>query len=141
PTSSPTSGTACSSACSVRWAAGAWLAAAIWLAPGTTPAAKRPQSTCAADDPIPTPPGYVGWERSSVVAWEAVEMRGGIVPDIEEDRSHAPPAWWRYPSPMRSAELLADEAKKPKGLYTAVAPGDLQTGDLLVRTRGAGVCG
>ena len=67
---------------------------------------------------MPTPPDYAGWERSSVLAWEAVENQGGIVPDIEEDRSHAPPAWWRYPSPLRSAELLAWEAKDPKGLYT-----------------------
>jgi hypothetical protein len=117
------------------------IAVLSWPAVGVAQAPKRMQSTCAADDPIPTPPGYTGWERSSVVAWEAVELQGGIVPDIEEDRSHAPPAWWRYPSPLRSAELLAEEAKKPKGLYTAVAPGDLQTGDLLVRTRGAGVCG
>ena len=67
---------------------------------------------------MPTPPGYVGWERSSVVAWEAVEQQGGIVPDIEEDRAHFPPAWLRYPSPMRSAELLADEARKPKAACT-----------------------
>ena len=87
-------------------------------------------TTCVEDDPVPTPPGYAGWERSSVVAWEAIEAQGGIVPDIEEDRSHAPPAWWRYPSPLRSADLLADEAKNPKGLYTAVAPGDLKAGDL-----------
>jgi tetratricopeptide (TPR) repeat protein len=101
----------------------------------------RVTSTCAEDDAVPTPPGYAGWERSSVVAWEAMEAQGGIVPDIEEDRAHAPPAWWRYPSPLRSAELLAEEAKNPKGLYTRVAPGDLKAGDLLVRARGAGACG
>ena len=56
---------------------------------------------------MPTPPGYKGWERSSVAAWEAVEAQGGIVPDIEEDRAHFPPAWLRYPSPLRSADLLA----------------------------------
>ncbi len=98
-------------------------------------------STCVEDNPVPTPPDYAGWERSSVLAWEAVENQGGIVPDIEEDRSHAPPAWWRYPSPLRSAELLAWEAKDAKGLYTRVAPGDLKAGDILVRVRGAGACG
>ena len=90
---------------------------------------------------MPTPPGYKGWERSSVAAWEAVEAQGGIVPDIEEDRAHFPPAWLRYPSPLRSAELLADEARKPKGLYTKVAANDLQPGDVVVRVTGAGACG
>ena len=104
-------------------------------------AAPRLTSTCAEDDQTPTPPGYAGWERSSVVVWKALEDRGGIVPDIEEDRSHAPPAWWRYPSPLRSAELLAAEARNPKGLYEAVAPADLQKGDVVVRVRGAGACG
>jgi tetratricopeptide (TPR) repeat protein len=123
------------------------LVAALVLAavpsPGlrADPPPKRMSTTCVEDDAVPTPPGYKGWERSSVVAWEAVEMRGGIVPDIEEDRSHAPPAWWRYPSPLRSAELLAEEARDPKGLFTAVAPGDLKSGDVLVRARGAGACG
>ena len=107
------------------------------------PALRRPRvpqrrsSTCIEDDAVPTPPGYAGWERSSVTAWEAVEPQGGIVPDIEEDRAHFPPKWLRYPSPMRSAELLAEEARKPKGgLYTAVPAGDLQTGDILVRIKG-----
>jgi tetratricopeptide (TPR) repeat protein len=98
-------------------------------------------AACPQDAAVPTVPGYVGWERSSVVSWEEVERHGGIVPDIDEDRSQAPPAWWRYPSPLRSAALLADEAKAPRGLYEAVAPNDLQSGDLLVRTRGAGACG
>jgi tetratricopeptide (TPR) repeat protein len=105
-------------------------------------AAPRRSTTCAEDDPVPTPPGYAGWERSSVVAWEAVEQQGGIVPDIEEDRAHFPPAWLRYPSPMRSAELLAEEARRPKGgLYTRVAPEDVAAGDIVVRVTGAGACG
>ena len=98
-------------------------------------------STCAADDPVATPTGYVGWDRSAVVAWETVEQYGGIVPDIEEDRSHAPPAWWRYPSALRSAQLLAAEAKDPKGLYSTVEATDLKQGDILVRPTGAGACG
>jgi hypothetical protein len=110
-------------------------------APAAAPGAPARSTTCLEDDPVPTPPGYAGWERSSVVAWEALEMRGGIVPDIEEDRTQAPPGWWRYPSPLRSAELLAAEAKNPKGLYTAVAAGDLKESDVLVRPRGAGACG
>jgi hypothetical protein len=113
-------------------------------APATAPGAAAPRSastTCVQDDPVPTPPGYAGWDRSSVIAWEAIEMQGGIVPDIDEDRTQAPPAWWRYPSPLRSAALLAAEAKNPKGLYTAVAEGDLKAGDLVVRVRGAGACG
>src|SRR5262249_58396504 len=80
-------------------------------------------------------------ERSSVVAWEAVEQQGGIVPDIEEDRAHFPPAWLRYPSPLRSAELLAEEAGKPRGLYTRVASNDIAPGDIVVRVTGAGACG
>ncbi|MES1164574.1 MAG: bacterial transcriptional activator domain-containing protein [Verrucomicrobiota bacterium] len=101
------------------------------------------QSSCVADEPVPTPPRDAGWERSQQVAWEEVERRGGIVPDIEEDYAHAPPAWWRYPSPVRSAELLAAEAKNPKGLYKSVPAGDLKPGDILVRAQGAGLgsCG
>src|SRR5437763_17144603 len=102
-------------------------AIALLLAALPVPAAPAParrSTTCAEDDPVPTPPGYAGWERSSVVAWEGVEAQGGIVPDIEEDRTHFPPAWLRYPSPMRSAQLLADAAHKPKGLYPKVAPND-----------------
>ncbi len=99
------------------------------------------RAACVEDDPVPTPAGYVGWERSPEVTWSEIEQRGGIVPDIEEDPTHAPPAWWRYPSPLRSAEILAAEAKSPRGLYEAVAPGDSKKGDILVRTRGAGACG
>jgi hypothetical protein len=98
-------------------------------------------TTCAEDDPVPTPKNYLGWDRSAVVAWGAIEQYGGIVPDIEEDRSHAPPAWWRYPSALRSAALLADEARSKTGLYEAVAPAAVKQGDILVRTQGAGVCG
>jgi hypothetical protein len=120
-------------------------AIAVLLAAGVsataTAAPARRSTTCVEDDPVPTPPGYKGWERSSVVAWEAVEAQGGIVPDIEEDRAHFPPAWMRYPSPMRSAELLAEEARKPKGLYTRVAPADIAAGDIVVRVTGAGACG
>jgi hypothetical protein len=119
-------------------------AAVLLLAVLSTRAAAAPprrSTTCVEDDPVPTPPGYNGWERSSVVAWEAVEAQGGIVPDIEEDRSRFPPAWLRYPSPMRSADLLAEEAGKPKGLYTKVAPDDVAAGDIVVRVTGAGACG
>ncbi len=98
-------------------------------------------SACVADEPVPTPPRDAGWERSQQVAWEEVERHGGIVPEIEEDHAHAPPAWWRYPSPVRSAEVLSIEAKNPKGLYETVAPGDLKVGDILVRPKGAGSCG
>jgi len=111
------------------------------VVPAGPAAAARQTTTCIEDDAVPTPPGYAGWERSSVTAWEAVEQQGGIVPDIEEDRDHFPPKWLRYPSPMRSAELLAEEARKPKGLYTLVPAGDLQSGDILVRIKGAGACG
>ena len=109
--------------------------------PGHAAPPVRESSTCVADDPVPTPRDYVGWERSSKVAWEAIEQYGGIVPEIDEDRSHAPPAWWRYPSPLRSADILAVEAKSPNGLYRAVTPGDIKQGDILVRTVGAGSCG
>lgn len=107
----------------------------------SSPETTRKSTTCVEDEPIPTPPGYAGWERSSVVAWEAIEDQGGIVPDIEEDRNQAPPAWWRYPSPIRSAELLAREAKDAKGLYSAVSAPELKAGDLVIRTTGAGACG
>jgi hypothetical protein len=99
------------------------------------------RAACVEDDPVPTPAGWAGWERSPEVTWSEIEQRGGIVPDIEEDPAHAPPAWWRYPSPLRSADILAAEAKNTRGLYEAVAPSDLKKGDLLVRTRGAGACG
>ncbi|HET6283710.1 MAG TPA: hypothetical protein VFH73_22335 [Polyangia bacterium] len=111
------------------------------LALAQTPAARRVTSTCAADDPVPTPVAYLGWDRSALVAWETVEQYGGVVPDIEEDRSHAPPAWWRYPSALRSAQLLAAEARDPKGLYSVVDATELKQGDILVRTTGAGACG
>jgi len=101
-----------------------------------------PASTCVQDDPVLTPRGWHGWDRSAVIAWEAVERAGGIVPDIEEDRTQAPPRWWRYPSALRSATLLESEAKDPKrGLYEQVASAGLAKGDVLVRTVGAGVCG
>jgi hypothetical protein len=103
--------------------------------------AAPPGGACVEDDPVPTPAGTAGWERSPEATWTEIEARGGIVPDIDEDPAHAPPAWWRYPSPLRSAAILEAEAKKPQGLYEAVAPGDLKKGDLLVRTRGAGACG
>ena len=124
-----------------RRAALTWLVMLATAAAAAPAAARRSTTTCIADDAVPTPPGFVGWERSSITAWEAVEQQGGIVPDIEEDRTHFPPKWLRYPSPMRSAELLADEARKLKGLYTPVPAGDLQAGDLLVRVKGAGACG
>jgi tetratricopeptide (TPR) repeat protein len=121
---------------------GVWVGAlALALPAHADPPTKRMSTTCVEDDAVPTPPGYKGWERSSVTAWEAVQAQGGIVPDIEEDRSHAPPAWWRYPSPLRSAELLAEEAKNPNGLFTKVPPAELKAGDILVRARGAGACG
>lgn len=123
------------------WAATAATLLALVPAPRGQAAPARVGATCPQDDPVPTPPGYAGWERSSVVSWQEVERHGGVVPDIDEDPAQAPPAWWRYPSPLRSALLLADEAKNPQGLYEAVAPGDLKSGDLVVRARGAGACG
>jgi tetratricopeptide repeat protein len=117
--------------------------AVLLLAPTAlaAPAPPRRSTTCVEDDPVPTPPGYAGWERSSVTAWEAIEAQGGIVPDIEEDRAHFPPAWMRYPSPLRSADLLAEEARKPKGLYSKVEANDITAGDIVVRVKGAGACG
>jgi hypothetical protein len=125
----------------IRAAAMAGLLLAVVPVATAGAAAPRKSTTCVEDDPVPTPPGYNGWERSSVVAWEAIEAQGGIVPDIEEDRAHFPPAWLRYPSPMRSADLLADEARKPKGLYTKVDPNDVAAGDIVVRVKSAGACG
>jgi tetratricopeptide (TPR) repeat protein len=99
-------------------------------------------STCVQDDPVMTPRGWRGWDRAAVVAWETIEKAGGIVPEIEEDRTQAPPRWWRYPSALRSATLLEAEANNPTtGLYSRVAPEDLAKGDVLVRTVGAGTCG
>lgn len=99
-------------------------------------------STCVQDDPVMTPRGWRGWDRAAVVAWEAVEQAGGIVPEIEEDRTQAPPRWWRYPSALRSATLLEAEANDAgRGLYVRVAPDGLEKGDILVRVVGAGTCG
>jgi hypothetical protein len=118
------------------------IAAALLVALMGRPGVAAPlSSSCVADEPVPTPPRDAGWERSQQVAWEEIEHRGGIVPEIEEDYAHAPPAWWRYPSPLRSADLLATEARNPKGLYETVPAGDLKPGDILVRPRGAGACG
>ncbi len=126
----------------MRRARGLVFAVALLAGAGTRQAWAAPlSSACVADEPVPTPPKDAGWERSQQVAWEEVERRGGIVPEIEEDYGHAPPAWWRYPSPVRSADLLATEAKNPRGLYEAVTGGDLKPGDVLVRARGAGACG
>ena len=105
-------------------------------------AAPDPVSTCVQDDPVMTPRGWRGWDRAAVVAWETLEKAGGIVPEIEEDRTQAPPRWWRYPSALRSATLLEAEAtNESTGLYTRVAPEELAKGDVLVRTVGAGTCG
>jgi tetratricopeptide (TPR) repeat protein len=116
--------------------------------PGTTlppsPASMpgSPASTCVQDDPVLTPRGWHGWDRSAVIAWEAVERAGGIVPEIEEDRTQAPPRWWRYPSALRSATLLEAEAGNARtGLYSTVPPATLAKGDILVRPTGAGTCG
>jgi hypothetical protein len=99
-------------------------------------------STCVQDDAVPTPGGWGGWDRSAVIAWKAVEQAGGVVPEIEEDGTAAPPAWWRYPSALRSDALLDAETKDPTlGLYTAVPASEIAKGDILVRARGAGVCG
>jgi hypothetical protein len=82
-------------------------------------------------------------DEAAAAAWKAVEAHGGIIPEIEDDGTQAPPAWWHYPSPKRSAELLAAEARDPKGLYARVPPDDLAPGDVLVRPSGvgAGACG
>jgi len=118
-------------------------AGAITLAlVGVARAQAAPQSgACLADEPVPTPLGDAGWDRSPQVSWGEIERRGGIVPEIDEDHAHAPPAWWRYPSARRTAQILAAEAKDPRGLYEGVAAGDLKPGDLLVRPSGAGPCG
>jgi hypothetical protein len=111
------------------------LGAKVGDSPGAT-------STCVQDDPVMTPRGWRGWDRAAVVAWETIEKAGGVVPEIEEDRTQAPPRWWRYPSALRSATLLEAEAKNEHtGLYGGVAPDSLAKGDILVRTVGAGTCG
>jgi tetratricopeptide (TPR) repeat protein len=91
----------------------------------------------------PTPPAAAPGkcDDAGTAAWKAVESLGGIIPEIEDDGTQAPPAWWHYPDPRRAAELLAAEARDPKGLYARVAPGDLKPGDLVVRVAGAGACG
>jgi tetratricopeptide (TPR) repeat protein len=80
-------------------------------------------------------------DESGAAAWKAIESYGGIVPEIEEDRTQAPPAWWRYPSPRRASELLAAEARDPAGLYSSVPSSELKAGDIIVRAVGAGACG
>jgi hypothetical protein len=78
---------------------------------------------------------------AAATAWKAVESRGGIVPEIEEDGTQAPPAWWHYPSPRRAAALFAAEARDAKGLYARISTADLAAGDVVVRVEGAGPCG
>ncbi|HVV49793.1 MAG TPA: hypothetical protein VHO06_09050, partial [Polyangia bacterium] len=102
------------------------------------PAAAADDGPCLDVDPAT---GHAGPDTSPDVTWTEVEARGGVLPDIDEDPTHAPPAWWRYPRTRRSADLLAAEAKNPRGLYETVPAADLRKGDLLVRTRGAGACG
>jgi hypothetical protein len=62
------------------WAASAPVAGGPEPSPAAAP--RRATSTCAEDDAVPTPPNYLGWDRSGLVAWQAVEQYGGIVPDI-----------------------------------------------------------
>src|SRR3569623_1677574 len=89
-----------------------------------------------------TPRGWRGWDRAAVVAWETIEKAGGSVPEIEEDRTQAPPRWWRDPSALRAATLLeAEAANESTGLFARVRPEELAKGDVLVRTVGAGTCG
>jgi tetratricopeptide (TPR) repeat protein len=80
-------------------------------------------------------------DDSGAAAWKAIESYAGVVPEIEEDRTQAPPAWWRYPSPRRAAELLAAEARDPAGLYSSVPSAEVKAGDIVVRAVGAGACG
>ncbi|HVU52901.1 MAG TPA: hypothetical protein VHL80_19600, partial [Polyangia bacterium] len=91
--------------------------------------------------PKPPETASASCDEAAAAAWKAVESHGGIVPEIEDDGTQSPPAWWRYPRAARAAELLAAEARDPKGLYARVAPGDLAPGDVLVRVTGAGACG
>jgi hypothetical protein len=89
----------------------------------------------------PKPPAPSGpCDEAAAAAWKAVESHGGIVPEIEDDGAQAPPAWWRYPSAKRAAELFSAEARDPKGLYARVEPAALAPGDILVRPS-AGACG
>jgi hypothetical protein len=90
----------------------------------------------------PAPPAAGSCDDAGAAVWKEMEARGGIIPEIEDDGTQAPPAWWRYPGPRRTAELLAAEARDPKaGLYAHVPAGQLEAGDLLVRVTGAGACG
>jgi hypothetical protein len=99
---------------------------------------------CAQDGAVAAPRGWQGWDRSSVVAWQAIEQAGGVVPEIEEDRTQSPPAWWRYPSAQKSALLLEAESRNATtGLYRRLEARELASGDVLLRTSGAvvGACG
>ncbi len=74
--------------------------------------------------------------------WKAIVDRGGVVPDIEDDGTQAPPLWWHFPGPRRAAEIFAAEARDAAtGLYASVAAGGLESGDVVVRVAGAGACG
>ncbi|HVZ71685.1 MAG TPA: hypothetical protein VHJ20_04860 [Polyangia bacterium] len=82
--------------------------------------------------------------EAATTAWKAVEARGGVVPDIEDDGTQAPPLWWHYPGPRRALEILTAEARDAKaGLYAHVEGPDLEAGDVVVRPAGvgAGSCG
>jgi hypothetical protein len=79
--------------------------------------------------------------EAGAAGWKAIASHGGVVPEIEEDRTQAPPGWWRYPEPRRSAELLAAEAAARDGLYSRVTSNELEPGDIVVRAAGAGACG
>jgi hypothetical protein len=90
----------------------------------------------------PPQPAAGSCDDAGAGVWKEMEARGGIIPEIEDDGTQAPPAWWRYPAPRRAAELLAAEARDPKaGLYARVPAAELEAGDLLVRVTGAGACG
>jgi hypothetical protein len=114
-----------------RSARAAVLAAAIWLVPRAPAVLAAPAQQVDVD----------ACAEQGAAAWKALEASGGVVPEIDEDRTQAPPGWWRYPGPRRSAEILAAEAKAPDGLYERVAPDDLKGGDVVVRPAGAGACG
>jgi hypothetical protein len=98
-------------------------------------------AAAAAPQAAPPPAPANSCDDAGAAAWKAVAASGGVVPEIDEDRSQAPPAWWRFPNPRRSAELLAAEAKAADGLYERVQSDDLQGGDVVVRATGAGACG
>jgi hypothetical protein len=113
-----------------------WIARVAALAAATWLAARQP-----ALGAEPAKANVDACAEASTGAWKALEAGGGVVPEIDEDRTQAPPAWWRYPGPRRSAEILAAEAKAPDGLYERVQPDDLKGGDVIVRATGAGACG